>query len=146
MIDVANPEEQRSEHGSQERPPVTSEGGGAPRKTLAPHQVTRGMEINPAEFSVYRGGDSLEARVGVDIQVDPVTGLVKPTHGLSLDLDADAMERFGGAFLVESVPRELKIIQRGRRMGHFEIVPRQAMTPERFQELAHQIRLTPVGA
>jgi hypothetical protein len=68
------------------------------------------MEIDPTAFSVYRGGDSLEARVGVGIQVDPVTGLVKLTHGLSLDLDPAAMQRFGGAFLVESVPPELKII------------------------------------
>ncbi len=30
-------------------------------------------------------------------------------------------------------------------MGHFEIVPRQAMTPERFQELANQVTLAPAG-
>ena len=33
----------------------------------------------------------------------------------------------------------------GGRMGHFEIVPREAMTPERFQELANQIVLKPAG-
>jgi hypothetical protein len=101
------------------------------------------MEIDPAEVSIYRGGNSLQARVGVDIQVDTATGLVKLTHGLSLDLDAAAMQKFGGAFRVESIPPELRIVQRGRRMGHFEIVARQPMTPDRFQELANQIRLTP---
>jgi hypothetical protein len=54
------------------------------------------------------------------------------------------MQRFGGAFLVESIPPELKVVQRGRRLGHFEIVSRQAVTPERFQELANQVKLTPV--
>ncbi len=76
------------------------------------------------------------------IQVDRSTGLVKLTHGLSLDLDAAVMQKFGGAFRIESLPQELRIIQRGNRMGHFEIVPRQAMTPEHFQELAKQVRLT----
>jgi hypothetical protein len=63
----------------------------------------------------------------------------------TLDVDAAAMQKFGGAFRVESIPPELRIIQRGHRMGHFEIVPRQAMTPERFQELANQVKLAPVG-
>ena len=115
------------------------------KRTLTPDQVTKGMEISPADTNIYRGGNSLNARVGVDIQIDKATGLVKPTHGLSLDVDAAAMEKFGGAFQVESIPAELKIIQRGGRMGHFEIVPREAMTPEGFQEFANQIVLKPAG-
>jgi hypothetical protein len=120
--------------------------GGAekpPRRTLTPEQVTRGMEIDPTEVRIFRGGDSLLARVGVDIQVDEISGFVKPTHGLSLDLDATALQRFGGAFLVESIPPELRIVQRGKRLGHFEIVSRQAVTPERFQELVNQVKLIP---
>ena len=120
------------------------ESGGAPRRTLTPEQVAKGMGIDPSEFDVYRGGNLLEVKVGVDIQIDRATGLVKPTHGLSLDLDAAVMKKFGGAFRVESIPQELRIVQRGNRMGHFEIVPRQAMTSERFQELAYQVTLTPV--
>ena len=60
--------------------------------------------------------------MGIDIQIDRATGLVKRTHGLSLDLDAAVMKKFGGAFRVESIPQELRIVQRGNRMGHFEIV------------------------
>ncbi len=30
-------------------------------------------------------------------------------------------------------------------MGHFELVPRQPMTPERYQELADRVELAPVG-
>jgi hypothetical protein len=117
----------------------------APRSKLTPEHVTPGMEIDPAEVCIYRGGDSLQARVGVDIQIDKLSGLVKLTHGLSWDVDAAAMRRFGGAYRVESVPPELRIVQRGHRLGHFEVVARHAMTPERFQELANQIKLTPVG-
>ncbi len=34
---------------------------------------------------------------------------------------------------------------RGQKLNHFEIVPRQAMSPERFQELVNQIKLVPAG-
>jgi hypothetical protein len=131
--------------GSGEGLASPSGGAGAQRRPLTPERIIEGMEIDPTEVNIYRGGDSLQARVGVDIQVDKITGLVKTTHGLSLDIDAAAMQRFGGAFRVESIPPELRIVQRGKRMGHFEVVARQAMTPERFQELANQIKLTLVG-
>jgi hypothetical protein len=121
-----------------------AESGGASRRTPTPEEVTIGMKIDPTRVNINRGGKLLVARVGVDIQIDRATGLVKPTHGLSLDLDARLMQKFGGAFRVESIPRELRIVQRGSRLGHIEVVARQAMTPERFQELADQIRLTPV--
>jgi hypothetical protein len=67
-----------------------SESGGASRRTLTPEEVTIGMEIDPTQVNIYRGGRQFAARVGVDIQVDRATGLVKLTHGLSLDLDAGA--------------------------------------------------------
>jgi hypothetical protein len=137
--------DQGGEGGAQRGSASAGVGGSAPRKTLTPEEVTRGMEIDPTDVNIYRGGVSLQARAGVDIQIDKATGLVKLTHGLSLDVDAAAMQRFGGAFQVESIPPELRIVQRGSRPGHFEIVPRQAMTPERFQELANQIKLTPSG-
>ena len=54
------------------------------------------------------------------------------------------MEQFGGAYKVESIPRELDIIQRGKDLDHFEIVPREAMTLERFKELLQQVKLTPI--
>ena len=71
---------------------------------------------------------------------------MKTTHGLSLDIDPAAMQRFGGAFRVESIPPELQNrSEREVAMGHFKVVARQAMTPGRFQELADQIKLTLVG-
>jgi hypothetical protein len=143
MSGAGDPGDQRG--GAGEGLASPSGDAGAQRRTLTPEQIIEGMEIDPTEVNVYRGGDSLQVRIGVDVQVDKMTGLVKTTHGLSLDIDAVAMGRFGGAFRVESIPSELRIVQRGKRKGHFEVVTRQAMAPERFQELANQIKLTPVG-
>jgi hypothetical protein len=114
----------------------------APRRTLTAADVTAGMEINPTEVNIFRGGSSLQARP-IDFKVDPATGMLKTTHGLSLDVSSEAMSRFGGAFRIESIPAELRIIQRGGKLGHFEIVPRTPMTPQRFQELLDQIKLVP---
>jgi hypothetical protein len=49
------------------------------------------------------------------------------------------VERFGGAYEVKSIPPELQVIQRGTKLGHYEIVPRQPMTVARFQELLSKI-------
>lgn len=81
---------------------------------------------------LYRDGE-LKARL-VDVKIDPITGLVQPTRGVSLNENTVAVERFGGAREVVSVPDELQIIQRGKP-GHYEIVPRQPMMLERYQQL-----------
>ena len=85
---------------------------------------------------VFRGGNSLEATLG-DVKVDPNTGLLKTTHGVSLDSEAANVERFGGANEIDqsTVPEELKIEQRGMRPEHYEIMPREPITMERYQEL-----------
>jgi len=102
------------------------------------------MRIDPSDVSIFRGGNSLEART-IDFKTDKATGLVKTTHGLSLDVSAEAMSRFGGAFRIDSLPEGLQIIQRGKKLGHFEIVPTSPITPERFQELLNLIKISPAG-
>jgi hypothetical protein len=106
------------------------------RRTLTGGEVKAGMEIAPTEVSIFRGGASLEVR-SIDVKI--VDGMVQPTHGLSLGLDAASLQKFGGAYRIKSIPGELKIIQRGGNMGHFEIVPRVPMTLERFQELLKSV-------
>jgi len=91
---------------------------------------------------VYRGGANLEVRSN-DVKVDKSTGMVQPGRGVSVNVDPAKVEKFGGAFKVESVPSELEVIQRGMDPNHFEIAPRQAMTLERFQELLKQVKLVP---
>lgn len=113
-----------------------------PKRALHPNQITRGMEIDPKKVNVYRGGSELNVEPK-HIKIDQSTGLVKTTHGLSLDVDAKSMDRFGGAHRIESIPPELKIIQRGGRLEHFEIVPREPMSPDKYQQLLNTVKLTP---
>lgn len=76
-----------------------------------------------------------------DVKIDRRTGLVKSTHGISVDSDSHRVADFGGAYLIGSMPDELSIIQRGRRDTHYEIVPSEPVTPEKYQELLDQIDL-----
>lgn len=87
----------------------------------------------------YRGGNSFTVK-DRDIKVDPQTGLVKTTHGLSIHTEAEKMEKFGGAFKIVHLPNELQIIQRGNDKNHFEIVPKQQMSREDFQKYLNQIK------
>jgi RHS repeat-associated protein len=88
-------------------------------------------------FVFYRGGASLEAGPN-DVKFDP-EGLVKTTHGPSLNTDPAKLERFGEVYEIKLVPPELQIIQRGMNASHYEIVPRQPMTLERFNELLRSV-------
>ena len=69
------------------------------RNSLTACAVTKGMEINPAEVNVFRGGPSLSLKPN-DFQVDKATGLVKTTQGVSLDIIPGSVEKFGGAFRI----------------------------------------------
>jgi hypothetical protein len=80
-----------------------------------------------ATAEYYRGGTNLKPRP-FEVKIDPVTGLLQPTHGISVFSRPDSLDRFGGAFRVTCVPEELTIIQRGRDPTHFEIVPARPMT------------------
>jgi RHS repeat-associated protein len=91
-------------------------------------------------ITVYRGGSKIEVR---DIDVKIKDGLVQSTRGPSLNLDPAKVEKFGGAYRVESIPDELQIIQRGVNASHYEIVPKNPMPLERFIELVKQVKLVP---
>jgi hypothetical protein len=68
---------------------------------------------------------------------------MKPTAGMSLELEAVTAAKFGGAFRVTSIPPELKIVQRRERLVHFEIMPRVPMEVSRYTELLKLIKLSP---
>ena len=74
-----------------------------------------------------------------EIKINPETGNVKNSHGVSLDVNSGTVSKFGGAYKFESLPEGLKIIQRGARAEHFEIVPAYEMPLETFQNLLNQI-------
>ena len=89
---------------------------------------------------VYRGGPSLTFKPH-EVKRDRRTGLLRTTHGISVDATAEYIARFGGAYVVRRIPEGLMIIQRGRRPTHYEIVPAFPMTPDHYQSLLDQVAL-----
>ena len=95
------------------------------------------------EVPVYRGGNDFTVKPS-EIKVDRKTGLVKTSHGVSLDVNPDSLTKFGEVYKIDSLPEGLKIIQRGGRPEHFEIVPNEPMPLEEFQRLLNLIEASPV--
>lgn len=89
---------------------------------------------------VFRGGSSLVFQPH-EVRIDKRTGLIKTTHGVSVDADAKRVASFGGAYKVQALPEGLTIIQRGRRAEHYEIVPAAPVTLGRYQELLDEVEL-----
>jgi hypothetical protein len=91
----------------------------------------------------FRGGNSLTPRPR-DVKVDPATGLLQTTRGISVFSHPGNLDRFGGAYRVSDIPDELRVIQHGRNPTHFEIVPAHPMTLTEYEEALGKITLTPV--
>jgi hypothetical protein len=89
---------------------------------------------------VYRGGPWLTFRPH-EVRIDRRTGLLKLTHGVSLDAEPDRVVEYGGAYAVRDIPPGLRIVQRGQRASHYEIVPAFTMTSEQYQLLLDQVVL-----
>jgi|GEM_PF-3980431 len=87
---------------------------------------------------IYRGGGKFVIS-DKDIKIDPNTGMVKTTHGVSVNTSAEKIDKFGGAYEITSMPEELQIIQRGKDQSHFEIVPKEEMSKEKFQGFLNKI-------
>jgi hypothetical protein len=96
-----------------------------------------------ADAVFYRGGSSLTPRPG-EVRIDPATGLVRTTHGISVFDRPDGLERFGGAHQVAQLPGTLRVVQRGRDPHHHEIVAAAPMTPDEFETELAKIVLVPV--
>ena len=91
----------------------------------------------------YRGGNGLKPMAG-EVKVDPATGLLRTTHGISVWDRPDGLERFGGAYALSQVPAELTIIQRGRNLHHFEVVPAFPMPQAEYEDALSKIVLVAV--
>jgi hypothetical protein len=96
-----------------------------------------------AQDVYYRGGNNLKPRPG-EVKVNPVSGLLQPSHGVSVFNRPDNLERFGGAYRVDNVPDNLRIIQRGRDPHHFEVVPAFPMPMSEYEDALQKVRLTVV--
>ena len=100
------------------------------------------LSLPPGMPTVYRGGRSLVFRPH-EVKLDRKTGLLKTTHGVSVDAEPGKVEPFGGAYAVRGIPEGLTIVQRGRRLLHYEIVPSFPMTFDDYQALLDQVELGP---
>lgn len=92
---------------------------------------------------LFRGGMVLAPRLGIDVLINPSNGLLRTDRGISLFDDPVKVERFGGAYQIESTPQSLNIHQRGRDPGHYELTPAEPMTFERYIELLDYVVLRP---
>ena len=99
------------------------------------------VNYNGTQSSVYRGGNSFTAS-SKDIRINPATGLLKTSHGISLNVNPSSLSGFGGAYRIETMPMGVDIIQRGMSPEHYEIVPTYPMTFNRYQNLLNQISVT----
>src|SRR5438105_4187402 len=90
----------------------------------------------------FRGGPSLKPRPH-DVRIDRATGLVLPTHGVSVYDRPDGLASFGGAYRIVWLPGNLRIIQRGRDPHHFEMVAVRPMTPLEYETALNQVLLAP---
>jgi hypothetical protein len=93
--------------------------------------------------SFYRGGPSLAPRQ-IDVMINPKTGMVGTTRGVSVFDLPDGLDRFGGAYELGPIPETLQVIQRGRDPHHHEITPAQPMTFDEYSAELAKITLTPV--
>jgi hypothetical protein len=98
--------------------------------------------------SFYRGSKkgepvSFKAKPG-EYKIDPETGLVKTTHGVSVfnNLESVASRGFDPNKIdISTVGDNLKIIQRGNDLKHYEIVPSAPMPLDDYQAALSKIKV-----
>ena len=93
---------------------------------------------------LFRGGAVLTPRLGIDVLLERDTSLLRTDRGVSLFDDPAKAARFGTVYMVESFPEGLKMQQRGRDPGHYELMPAEPMTFERYVELLTHVVLRPL--
>lgn len=93
---------------------------------------------------VFRGGADLTPRLGIDVLLERNTGLLRTDRGISRFDDPVKAERFGAVYVVESFPEGLKMQPRGRDSSHYELMPAEPMTFERYVELLTRVVLRPL--
>lgn len=54
-----------------------------------------------------------------EVRIDPATGLLRSTNGISVFDQPNNLDRFGGVYEVVTIPKILRIIQRGREPHYF---------------------------
>jgi hypothetical protein len=112
--------------------------GNAPPAAVSVVATGVAAVTGPRFFRGARGTDapSFTPRPN-EFKVDPETGLVRDTHGVSVFDNAGSVSSKGFTpheINQSTIPVELRIIQRGQDPHHYEIVPQPGanLTPEQF--------------
>ena len=97
------------------------------------------VNYNGVQSPVYRGGSNFTAS-NSEVRFDS-SGNVKSTRGVSVNVNpnADAITQHGGAYQVQSMPKELNLVQVGKDAGHYEIVPANPMPMSTYQSYLNSI-------
>jgi len=94
------------------------------------------VTVNGKRVPVYRGGNSMKLKTNeYKILSDG------SKRGISVNISPSQVQNFGGSYRVTKVPRGLKIVQQGKNLNHFEIIPNKALTVEKFQSFLNKIKL-----
>lgn len=91
----------------------------------------------------YRGGTNLVPKRN-EVRFHRISGLVLPRRGVSVYSRPAGLDRFGGAYLIVSMPAGLRIVQIGVDPFHHEIIPDQPMPFDEYERLLGQISLAKV--
>lgn len=93
-------------------------------------------------FPFFRGAragevPSFEPRAG-EYKINKETGLVQPTHGVSVFNNPDSVSEKGFVpheVQPDTVLDSLKIEQRGKDPNHYEIMPKEAMSDSDYRQI-----------
>ena len=89
----------------------------------------------------YRGGNDMTLKPNEYAVKD---GLVVPgKDGISVNLNASEVARFGTPHKIVSLPDGLTIAQKGLNPAHYVIRPEYAMPLNQYQMLLYQVKLIP---
>jgi hypothetical protein len=117
----------------------------------ATHVTEDATDATPRFFRGARPGEEPTfAPRPNEFKVDPATGTVRPTHGVSVFDNPGSVASKGfepNEVDQSTIPSQLRIIQRGSDPHHYEIVPQvgTSLTPEEFADLLGQISCIPGG-
>ena len=92
--------------------------------------------VDGQRVSVYRGGNSMQVKTG---EYKILSNGTK--RGISVNTNPTQVQNFGGAYRVKRIPRGLKIVQQGKNLSHFEIIPNKALSLSQYQTLLDKVVL-----
>ncbi|MFB6719632.1 RHS repeat domain-containing protein [Kribbella sp. NPDC056345] len=126
-----NPKAKAQDGPAKPQPPRQKPQQQQPKKPKGPQQQQRELGREPrADEPIYRGsqeGTNPKALEKSHYKLDE-NGMVKPTHGMSVDSNLAKLEGKWNPKLIDksSIHPDLMVRQTGRSNTHFEIMPREA--------------------